>query len=294
MITCIVCSVNPDQASRVVSNLQQSAGERVEILVHDNRERRWGLCRVYNAYAERARGEILCFLHEDLRFCTKAWDVLIRTFFQKHPEAGVVGFLGSQLKTQTPSRVGGIVRYEMGSLRQHSPCGMKYYMQRSGRTSFSRVVQVDGLCMFVRKRVWQQFRFDEQRFRGFSLYDLDFSLQVAQSYCNYIDHEIVVAHKSEGRHDAAWFRNTRLFQQKWGARLPMQSIPLSAQEIRRAEAYNAYKFYRNALRTALPKKELAFVRESYLPYRTLRSRLRMIRHLIGHEYQALRGAGANR
>ena len=278
MITFIISSVFPERQAQVVENIISACGCEPEIFVHDNREACWGLCRVYNHYSAMASNEVICYLHEDIFFRTDNWGEKIVSFYRDNPDAGVVGFLGSQLKTKSPSAVGGNKKYEMGSLIQHSGSNrIKSYMQRSGSGDFSRVVQIDGLCMFVRKSVWEKYPFDEASFDRFHLYDLDFTINIARHYKNYVCHSVVAEHMSEGSHNDEWYHYTKVFQEKWGAKLPMSCIPLSPRQIRRAEEYAAYKFYKNVLknhRTA----HIDFAREMYLPYRTLLSDLRLFRY----------------
>lgn len=280
MISFIICSVDPQRARETEENIRRTSGLAApEIIIHDNRTLRWGLCRTYNHYSERASGEILCYMHEDVLFRTDDWAPKITGFYAAHPDAGVVGFLGSQYKTAAPSAVGSMPRYQMGSLIQQSPDGTKYHMQRSGEGDFSRVVQVDGLCMFVPKAVWAAHRFDAELFDSFHLYDLDFCIQIAQDFKNYVCHSVVVEHASEGSHNDDWYRYTALFIEKWKDRLPLMCIPMTHREIREAEAYAAYKFYKFVLihrRT----RWLGYAREVFRRDATLLYRIKILKYRL--------------
>lgn len=55
--------------------------------------------------------------------------------------------------------------------------------------------------------------FDEVLFSGFHLYDLDFSMQVAQNYNNYVCHTIKIKHFSGGSYTREWLFESRKFNQ---------------------------------------------------------------------------------
>ncbi len=283
MISFVICSVDPERQKKVVENINSTCGFEPEIFVHDNRTVNWGLCKVYNHYSERATNDIICYLHEDLYFKTPDWGKKIVDFYGENPDAGVVGFLGSQIKTKSPSPVGCDPEFEMGSLMQHSNGRsgdvIKMYTKRAGISDFSRVVQIDGLCIIVPKKVWREHPFDELLFDRFHLYDLDFTVNISQYYKNYICHSILVEHMSEGSHNAEWYYYTKLFQDKWGDKLPMSSIPISPSRLLRTERYTAYKFYKNVLKKGM-FEYLDFAEEMYKPYSSIMYDLRLLRYKL--------------
>ena len=84
------------------------------------------------------------------------------------------------------------------------------------------MVVLDGMCLFVSRKVWSEIRFDEQKFPGFHLYDLDFSTAVfAAGYVNYVCHTAIVEHFSEGFYTSTWFEATRDYNGKWAEKLPL-------------------------------------------------------------------------
>lgn len=281
MITFIICSIRPERSADVARNICETSGiAEPEIFIHDNRDVNWGLCKVYNHYTPKASNDIICYVHEDLYFRTDNWAEKIVSFYRDNPDAGVVGFLGSQIKTKAPSAVGCDPKYELGSLTQHSAGGVvKTYTKTAGTGDFSRVVQIDGLCMIVRRSVWEQCPFNEGLFDGFHLYDLDFTVRIAQYYKNYVCHSVMVEHMSTTAAYAIddWCYYTRVFQDNWADKLPMMSIPVTARELMRVERFTAYKFYKNIMQ----KGRLGYVdyaREMYRPYATFLHSLRLLRY----------------
>ncbi|MFQ8826450.1 MAG: glycosyltransferase [Alistipes sp.] len=244
MITFVICSVDPDRSRRTELNIRRSSGIDPEIFIHDNREVGWGLCKTYNHYAFQARNDYLCFLHEDFSFRTASWARTIIDFYRATPGAGVIGFFGYALKTRSPSLSGGLKRYVRASLYQHVGGRVVCMESRAGEADFSPVVQVDGQCLIVPKAVWREHPFDEELFRDFHLYDIDFCVRIARRYTNYVCHSVFGEHESVGSYDDSWYRNIMLFQRKWDGCLPLTAVPMSPREVREAETFAAYKFYK--------------------------------------------------
>lgn len=55
MYSIICCSVKPEAAEALRRNVAETIGVPFEFIVFDNREKGYGLCRVYNLCAARAR-----------------------------------------------------------------------------------------------------------------------------------------------------------------------------------------------------------------------------------------------
>lgn len=285
MITFIICSIEPERAIALKANIEQTSGIQPQVFIHDNRILNWGLCRVYNHYSALASCDVICYLHEDVTFLTQNWAVKILDFYAQNSDAGVIGFLGSQIKTKSPSAVGSDPHYEMGSLLQRTTTDtVKSYMQKAGSSDFSQVIPIDGLCMIAPRKVWDEVRFDEARFDKFHLYDLDFTIGVAQHYKNYVCHSVVVEHGSEGSHNEEWYKYTKIFQDKWGERLPMTSIEMTKRQIRHCEHYAAYKFFKNILKSNHLTKRVSphtrFAASQYALQHTWLSNIRLMRYRI--------------
>ena len=97
MISIIVCSISPARLAQFRENVLATIGVPCEFVVHDNRATGYSITHVYNLCAEKARGEYLCFAHEDICFRTRNWGPSIESLLQK-PTTGVVGFAGSTAK----------------------------------------------------------------------------------------------------------------------------------------------------------------------------------------------------
>ena len=184
MISMIVCSVDPAKLEKFCENVLMTVGCPCEFVVHDNRETGYGITHVYNLCAAKAKGEYLCFAHEDIFFRTPNWGERIVSLLQK-PTTGVVGFAGSMAKLATFSGWGSLKQYTRYNYIQRFRDGsIKYFITNPDKVPASPVIVLDGMCLFMRRNVWAEFRFDEDTFRGFHLYDLDSSMAVGQKYTN--------------------------------------------------------------------------------------------------------------
>lgn len=247
MISFICCSIKLDEAEVLRKNIEKNVGVPFEFLIFDNRTAGYGICKAYNMYAEKAKYEYLCFVHEDVKFSTLNFGKLIVSKL-KEDSCGVIGFAGSTI----------IINYPTGWFIS-SECRRANYLQHFKRKRashkyknpdslpFSPVITLDGLCLFVSKRVWQEYKFDESFFLGFHLYDLDFSVTVAQKYKNYVCNNILVEHFSDGSYSSQWYEETLRFQKKWEGKFPIGIIdahmtPRSLAKYLRIAKYTELKF----------------------------------------------------
>jgi Glycosyltransferase like family len=295
MISFLVCSIREDQLAGLRENLAASVGVEHEVLVHDNRETRWGLARAYNRLAEQARFPLLCFVHEDVRFRSPpAWGVELVGFHAAHPEAGVVGFAGSMVKTRAASGWGSLPAYSRQNLVQHHPSGGQRTIQANpGGEAFSRVTVLDGFCQFVSRSTWETHRFDEVTFPGFHLYDLDFSIRVALDRSNFVCHTVLAEHFSLGSFSDAWLEATEAFHRKWDAKLPISCVPLEPGQVERCEAYNAYRWLRDLLKragTSPGRLEQAWA--AYRVHARPGYDLRLVRFRLGAAWRRVRARGS--
>ncbi len=291
MISFLVCSISEARAAALAGNLAATVGVEHELLVHDNREARWGLARVYNHLAGRARHPLLCFLHEDVRFCSPpGWGRELTGFYASHPDAGVVGFAGSQVKSRALSGWYGLPEYHRQHLLQHDHRGRARAIHvNPAAEAFSRVTVLDGLCLFAPRQAWADHRYDEVTFPGFHLYDLDFSTQVAQARANYVCHTVLPEHFSAGSFGEGWRVAAEAYHRKWSAQLPLSCVPLGPGALRRVEAHAAYRSLRELLRdpTASPER-LGEAWRLYQSNASARYDLRLVSHRLRAALRRLR------
>lgn len=252
MITFICCSIRPDMAAALNKNIGDTVGVPYEFIAFDNREHGYGICKVYNECARRAKYDCLCFLHEDVQFNTKKWgEGLINKLNEE--DCGVIGFAGSIIKFDMPSGWGcGIEGASRINLMQHKKKrGIYREYLNPNNDDYSQVVTLDGLCLFARKSVWQESPFDEVGVTGFHCYDIDFAMSVALKHKNYVCQTIEVEHFSEGSFNDQWVLATREMYKKWHKKLPIYTQEwVEYAEHNRTIAIE-YKAIRRIIRTQL-------------------------------------------
>jgi hypothetical protein len=259
MISVVIASVKPELSQALRDNIEQTIGVPHEIWVHDNRHTQWGLCRIYNHYARLSQGRYIAFLHEDIHIYTSDWGRILADFYAADPQAGVVGFVGSTLKTRTPS--GWQTIETCSRIHRWKPAGngrIRRVCQNPHGEDYAQVLTLDGFALIVPRDVWQQHPFDEALFGGFHQYDIDFSLQVALNHRNYVCFTIDIEHTS-GTFDRAWYDSCLRLHRKWGDRFPWSIVPCTKRRIRHAEASAAYMLVRFELKHQWGRRSLACV-----------------------------------
>ena len=222
MISFICCSIKPAEAEKVHQNIASTVGVPFEFIYFDNREHSYGLCKVYNLCAEKAKYDYLCFVHEDVKFSTENWGPLIVKKLSEE-DCGVIGFAGCTVKIKYPTGWNLSSNCLRMNMIQHYKRRKTFSVKRIFPDSeqYSQVIPLDGFCLYVRKDVWEECRFDDNYFTGFHAYDVDFTLNVAQKYKNYVCNIVSVEHFSDGSFSQEWYDETLRLHSKWESKLPM-------------------------------------------------------------------------
>jgi hypothetical protein len=226
-ISIIICSINPERCEKSVHDISKTIGVEHGIIVFDNREYNWGLCKVYNQCAEKTSSPYLCFMHEDLFIETDNWGGIIIDFAEDTPNCGVIGFAGGLQAAKNMSswwfdekRMNVNDGYT-GKNKNYRKYNYKYHQYVNPKSeAFSQVICIDGVFHFVKKSVWEEIKYDESNFNGFHFYDIDFSFAVAQKYKNYVLFNMNVFHDSPGSTNSDYINNMIVFQNKWNKYLP--------------------------------------------------------------------------
>ncbi len=235
MLSIITCSIDPASAISLKNNIKETIGlNNWEFLCIDNRNTNKGICTVYNEAAEKANGEILGFVHEDIAFKTKNWGAIIQNILKTSSNPGIVGVAGSTVISKTPA--GWHNFYLKNENRLHiyqsdkaSDKSFSFLNLNPNNENLSQVIAIDGVLMFVKKEIWKEFRFDDTNFKEFHYYDIDFSTRIARKYNNYVSYHVLIEHLSSGDLNKSWIKNTLIFEQKYKNHLPLalKNIPVS-------------------------------------------------------------------
>lgn len=253
MITFICCSIKPDQAEALQLNIAKTVNIPFEFIAFDNRVVNYGICKVYNICAKKSKYDYLCFLHEDIQFNNQKWGEIIITKLRED-NCGVIGFAGSQIKVSMPSGWPNGADSRRMNLIQHrkGSSNIKVYQKNPDNVDFSEVITLDGLCLFVCKTIWEEYKFDEKLLTGFHGYDIDFSLSVAQKFKNYVCNTISIEHFSLGSLSADWVKAIVLCNEKWSDKLPMYTSNLTKYDLEKEIAKAEYEIIKNAIKNKYP------------------------------------------
>lgn len=224
MISVIICSINPTFAQQVQENIAATIGVAWEPIVINNTIAPKSITAVYNQGAAMAQYDIVCFVHEDVLFQTNNWGQVLVDAFKKDAGLGLIGVAGSKYKSKTPSGwYTGFKELDCCNIAHLNRTGQKEILSfnpEAGSLS-QQVVVIDGVFMCCPKRVWEVIRFDEVLLTDFHLYDLDFSLRVAEKYKVLVSFEIEMLHITKGNHYGnQWLEATLKWHQPMEQKLP--------------------------------------------------------------------------
>ena len=249
MLSLIVCSRKFDIPDSLKDNINRTIGTEYELVVVDNSKKRYSIFSAYNEGVRKAKGEILCFMHEDIIYKTENWGKNVIRHFEKE-DTGLIGVFGGHYLPDLVCHIG-----DSELLSYHY-----YYTQKDGSKLFFHspehfsgdgeveVVAVDGLWLAVPKALFQRISFDEG-YAGFHYYDMDICMQVwAAGYkCKVVD-DVVMEHNSAGVINDDFVRSSYIFFEKWQSCLPMKKgVQYGDETYRIAEKLCQFKRYSREL-----------------------------------------------
>lgn len=224
LVSAIICSIDPEKFASVSTNLRERLGDHPhEIIgVHDAKS----LCEGYNRGARQSRGDILIFCHDDIEIATPDFAPRLLAHLRRYDGVGVCGTTrltdGDWGKAGQPWIHGQVIHGKAGE------SGHILLVNGSQALVVERTQAWDGLFFAVRRKVWEQLKFDEQTFDGFHLYDVDFSFRAFLAGFNLaVATDLLLIHHSTGRYDTKWRYYNKRFRSKFAGQLadPPDNIP---------------------------------------------------------------------
>ena len=271
MLSIVICSIAPERLKQVCQNIHDTIGLEHEIISIDNRDKKWPIARAYNEGARQARYPFLFFVHEDVKFHTQDWGQFIEDKLSE-PDCGAIGFAGSKIKFKAYSGWSQFAKWKRALLFQGGGEITKLEVLNVVlEQPFEEVIVLDGLGLFVSRKVWKQYPFDEKMLTGFHCYDLDFTLQIAagKQFKNYVccSPKVVIEHFSTGTYTRNWYQETiRMHKLKWNAFLPLKvdGLMMSEKALKRSEERCFNIFMRALLNTDYPERKI--ILKEFLAY----------------------------
>lgn len=227
MISIIISSANAEQLKQVTENISATIGVPFELIAIDNSKGQQGICAVYNKGIQQAKYGILCFMHEDIIIKTNNWGSILKNSFDENPDIGLIGVCGGSYKPFTPSSWGGLginnAHYNYIQSYKYTVKESELIYRNPGNDRLAPVACVDGMWLATTSEVTAKITFDEETFKDFHLYDLDFSIAVGQQYKVCVTYEILLNHLSEGKYNSTWMEDTLKLHEKWMDVLPVNA-----------------------------------------------------------------------
>jgi hypothetical protein len=248
MLSIIICSINHEQLSSILQNISETVGIPYEVIAIENKLNPQGLSAVYNKGVSRAKFEHICFVHEDVKFLTPDWGLVLLNLF-KDEALGLIGVAGSKYKPKTPSgwRPGIRGKFLNINLIQHfkyQQQSVKHFASNTENERLSQVACIDGVFMASRKSILEEIPFDEEILKGFHGYDIDISIAIGRQYKVAVTYDVLLEHFSEGNLNQEWIEDTLSLHEKWADVLPIAIGKVSRGEMIRCEK----RSYRNLLK----------------------------------------------
>jgi hypothetical protein len=239
MISVLICSVNPDSASRISTNIKETIGVECEVLVYNNSSDSKGICSVYNKLSSKAKYEYLCFVHEDVSFHTENWGTKLIAHFEADENIGLIGIAGGKFKSAAPSSwfpwfpdIVSNDRIPVMNIKQHHKNKLITHDHKNlAKEVRAKVAVVDGVWLCCTQSTFKKAKFDEKLLKGFHCYDIDFSLAVNQFADVVVVFDILVEHFSYGNYNRQWVEASYQLHKKWKWNLPLNFSDLSKEEI---------------------------------------------------------------
>ena len=226
MISIIICSRNVDIPDDLKQNIKETIGVSFELIVVDNSHNCYSIFSAYNEGLKSAKGDLICFMHEDIIFHTINWGKELVQYFIKYPKTGMVGVAGTHYLPKMPAAWWD-TEIRSGQLIQGSIINGEYRVIREDSWLMYKreptiVVSVDGLWMCFKRGLFDLISWDDNLFSGFHGYDTDISLQVWNSgFEVHIFWGVLIEHKSCGVAGSDFYKNLDVLYDKWKDKLPI-------------------------------------------------------------------------
>lgn len=234
MISLIVCSRSRDINEDLKKNIAATIGCDYELCVIDNSANKYTIFSAYNKGVEMAKGDILCFMHEDVIYYTKNWGINVEKRFKQDRQLGLISNLGTHILPKTICSVGDSMILSSNYYTKGK--GVYYHENKYfDETGAAEVVVIDGMWYCMRAQLFTEgkVRYDES-YEGFHYYDMDICMQVwkAGYTCKIVD-DVLLEHFSGGVINKAFIHNSHRFYEKWKDMLPMiKGVSLTENEIK--------------------------------------------------------------
>ena len=260
MLSIIICTRNLAALAAVSQSVAATVGVEHEIVAVDNSAGHYSICAAYNEGAGRARYELLCFMHEDIRFHTIGWGSTVAKILAD-ATVGVLGVTGGMYQLAAPAAWWGcgLALCRENVLNVFGDGHTEMELRNPEGAALTDVAVVDGMWMCSRKEVWQRHPFDAGTFTDFHFYDVDYCTEIfGQGLRVCVTFQILLEHHSRGTVNDAWVRNALKYQHKRRGQLPFGPATIAVEEQRRMELGALQEFTGRLIRGPFSHRQTAY------------------------------------
>ena len=177
MISIIICGRQATLSAEMQTNIASTIGCDYELVVIDNSLNRYSIFQAYNEGVKRAKGDILCFVHDDVLFRTDNWGTIV-TDLLKDDSIGIVGFAGTHFLPSVPMYWTESPYISEHNLTNDQGKVLQCFHDAYFSNEMIDALACDGFCFFIPKTMFNDISFDESTFNGFHMYDMDICMQI--------------------------------------------------------------------------------------------------------------------
>jgi len=228
MISIIICSHDSTELGIVTRNIENTVGVSYEIIAIQNATGKYNIFTAYNEGIRKAKGEILCFMHEDVLFHTDDWGKKVENHLVD-VNVGIIGVAGAHFLPdcypvawwENPTSYH-LIQGKKSPNDKYYACEKCHFATALNDDNKKEVVTLDGLWLCGRRSFFEQIQFDANTFNGFHCYDIDICMQSIQSgKRNFIVSDILIEHKSLGKPNIEFYSQLKFWYDKWQNFLPI-------------------------------------------------------------------------
>ena len=234
MISIIICNRKPKIDTSLARNIHNTVGFEHEIVPIDNSRGQYNIFQAYNEGVRQAKGDILCFMHDDILFKSNGWGATVERIFAEDEELGALGVDGGHFMPDCPCSWTSCYTTSFRTWRDDKDGICREYSNKefANGQRLVEVASIDGLWMCIRSSLFDTIRFDDKTFTGFHCYDSDICMQIlASGFRIKVTYDIDIIHNSNGTYNPTFFKNLELWHEKWHHMLPIaRGIELTEQE----------------------------------------------------------------
>lgn len=127
-------------------------------LVYARNDNNLGVVESFNIGLEKASGELLCFIHNDVLLQENGWDTKIQSAFDNDNQLGLAGLFGGDSVTPDGGRGNSrsnMLGLEWGKCDCHTVAGLHHGAQNTGVSS---AIVLDGVGLFFTRECLQRIQ----------------------------------------------------------------------------------------------------------------------------------------